>query len=396
MSKPPVFVPVHLARSLVLTASLLAGSVISSCTEGSADPISASTDGDSPATGSESGLPRANPLTPVIEPGDVLAEGEPPVPDVERPDYVASSGFFVQGGRVYDTFGKSFVFRGVNNAHIWFDPANRYLALEALDEIATFGFNSVRIVWETDAMNPGASSALLDSIIARVLSLRMVPMIELHDVTGDETNERLLDMAEYYAREDIREILIKWEPFLVVNIANEWSGDDFVGGYRAAIQHLRDNGINHMLVIDANGFGQNATSVLTNGQGLLDFDPQHNLLFSVHMYGNYTGNMGPNRIINTLNQASTLQLPLIIGEFGWQAGNQNLRPIDFRLIMSECVRHGFGYFPWSWKGNSGNVVYLDMAIDWSGGTLSDWGNDVINDPNGIAATSAPASFFAVE
>ncbi len=340
-------------------------------------------------------VPRPAPglALPTIGPEDILPAGEPPAPDVERPEYVESSGFFVRDGRVYDLFGKGFVFRGVNNAHIWFDTANRLLALSALDEIAAFGFNAVRIVWETDALNPGSDTRLLDVTIASVLEHGMVPMVELHDVTGDETNERLLDMAEYYSRQDVREVLLKWEQFLVVNIANEWSGDDFLGGYSAAIARLRSSGINHLLVVDANGFGQNAASVLTNGQALLDTDPQHNLLFSVHMYGNYAGNMGPTRITNALQQASDQQLPLIVGEFGWQAGNQNLRPIDFRLILSECTRLGLGYFPWSWKGNSGNVTYLDMAVDWSGMTLTPWGSDVINDVNGIAATSQPASFF---
>src|SRR5690606_34344244 len=59
--------------------------------------------------------------------------------DVERPDYVDSTGFFVRDGRLYDAFENEFVMRGVNNAHAWFGGA----AEGALDELAGFGFNLV-------------------------------------------------------------------------------------------------------------------------------------------------------------------------------------------------------------------------------------------------------------
>ncbi len=383
------------ARLPLLGAALLSFA----CGEGSLSPEMAAAQRRPPDLDEPTDTPApAAPPPPLSDlgPADILFEGEPPAPDVERPASVLSTGFFVSGGRVYDPFGKEFVFRGLNNAHIWFDTGGRMLALDALEEIAAYGFNSVRIVWETDAMNGGATPALLDTVIGRVLSLGMVPMVELHDVTGDETNERLLDMAEYYTSAGVIDVLLKWEQMLVVNIANEWSGDDYFNGYRAAIEHLRGGGVNHLLVIDANGYGQNAASVLQNGQALLDADPQHNLLFSVHMYGNYTGAMGPTRVTNALNQAADLGLPLIVGEFGWQAGNQTLRPIDFGHILAECNRHGFGYLPWSWKGNGGNVTYLDMAMDWPGQELSQWGRDLINDPNGIAATAVPASFFRAQ
>jgi hypothetical protein len=44
-------------------------------------------------------------------------------------------------------------------------------------------------------------------------------------------------------------------PF-VVNVANEWSDDDWLAGYEAAIAEMRNAGIRHTLVIDANGWRQ--------------------------------------------------------------------------------------------------------------------------------------------
>jgi hypothetical protein len=50
---------------------------------------------------------------------------------VTKPAAVRSRGFFVSGGRLYDKFGNDFVFRGINNPHIWFDSGDAYLASNA-------------------------------------------------------------------------------------------------------------------------------------------------------------------------------------------------------------------------------------------------------------------------
>src|SRR5262249_47689932 len=157
---------------------------------------------------------------------------------------------------LFDKFGNDFVMRGLNNPHIWFDAGDQYLAYNALDNIAADGTNTIRVVWETTGTAP-----LLRRVIRHVVELHMVPMVELHDVTGGTSNADLLTMAAYYARADIKQVLLDYEEFLLVNIANEWSGTDYRNGYQAAIAQMRTAGINHTLVIDANGFGQNATSI---------------------------------------------------------------------------------------------------------------------------------------
>lgn len=315
---------------------------------------------------------------------------DPPPGEVEKPSEVLSSGFFVVDGRLYDKFGNDFVIRGVNNAHVWFDTDDRWLAYDALDDISDLGFNTVRIVWET---NRGAPS-LLRQIVQGVVDQEMIPMIELHDVTGSSSAAELMRMAEYYAQGEVRQILLDFEDFLLVNIANEWSGSsgDYRSAYQSAVQLLRDSGVNHTLVIDANGYGQNADSVLDNAGALLESDPQHNLLFSVHMYESYAGASGRGRVTQVLEQAASAEIPLIVGEFGWQHGTPP-QAIDAAFIMAECARLHLGYIPWSWKGNSQDLSYLDLAVDWEGQQLTDWGSNVADDPNGIGATSLRASIF---
>jgi hypothetical protein len=108
----------------------------------------------------------------------------------------ANSGtFYVENGKLYDPDGKEFMLRGGNNLHIWYQKE----AFHALDSIAQKGFNSVRIVWNTSG-----SAAELQKIVEKIIALKMVPIVELHDVTGNNDLEPLLKTVSYYTRSDIK------------------------------------------------------------------------------------------------------------------------------------------------------------------------------------------------
>lgn len=377
--------------------------------DGACTPVCASAATDADATGQLDGWGWENEASCVVSGSAVAAQGLPcelvpvalpplpSVPDGEatRPEGVESAGFFVSGGRLYDRRGNDFVMRGVNNPLAWFRNRNTG-ALAWLDEIASTGANTVRLVWETTATD----TQLLRDSVERSVQLRMVPMIEMHDVTGGTTAEGLVSMARYFTEtEAVKQILLDYEDSLLVNIANEWSGANgiYVQAYTDAINVFRAAGIRHTLVLDSNGFGQNANTVLNQGQALLAADPQHNLLFSVHMYEQFRN---AQTIRDTLQRAATAQLPFIVGEFGFQHGSDNQNggnpyPIPYEVLFEESERYGFGYLAWSWTGNSGGVEYLDLtAQSGSANELSAWGEGVINGANGIRATAEPASIFA--
>ena len=298
------------------------------------------------------------------------------------PGNKVAAGFFVQAGRLRDAYGADFVIRGVNNPHIWYDSAAQYDAYGALDTIASYGTNSIRVVWDTTG-----PVHLLREILYRIVELGMVPMVELHDATGESSRELLLDMAEYYALADVRAVLDDFREYALVNIANEWSGNDFFASYQAAITYLRANGVSHTLVIDANGFGQNGQALLDNAAALTNADPERNVLFSVHMYERFAT---PQAVDTLLNAAAAGQVPLIVGEFGWRHNGQN---VAWERILSRTDELGIGYIAWSWLGNDAATAELDMAVDWSG-PLSDWGSDVLEGaPGNVRATAERASIF---
>ena len=62
--------------------------------------------------------------------------------------------------------------------------------------------------------------------------------------------------------------------------------------------------------------------------------------------------------------------------------------------MQYCEENDIGYLAWCWKGNASEASYLDMATEWDGSVLSaDWGEVVINGPEGIRETSEICSVF---
>lgn len=292
-------------------------------------------------------------------------------------------GFYTADGKLYDAYGGEFVMRGVNNAHAWFDGYGNYLAWFALDDIAAFGTNTIRVVWETDA-----SPALLADVLHRIVELEMVPMVELHDVTGNVDPGKFLETAAYWTRADVVLVLNEFREYLLINIANEWSGRDadYVTSYQTAIASLRNAGISHTLVIDASGYGQNAASLFDNAEALFASDPERNLLFSLHMYDLYAD---PERVGEVLSQAVAAKLPLVVGEFGHELTGTK---VAWEEIMSQCQTLGIGFIAWSWMGNNADTAHLDMAEDWEG-PLTDWGHDVMDGPNGITETARKASIF---
>jgi mannan endo-1,4-beta-mannosidase len=298
-------------------------------------------------------------------------------------------GFYTENGKLKDAKGADFVMRGVNNPHVWFDTGNQYRAYQALDQIASYKTNTIRVVWDTET--EGATASLLRRVLFRIVELKMVPMVELHDVTGQSGAADLARMAAYYTNAEVKQVLLDFRAYLLVNIANEWSGSDgiFTSAYTDAINTLRSAGIEHTLVIDANGFGQNANSVLNNAATLLAADPLHNLLFSVHMYSQYASSAQVDAVLG--QSAVGTSIPLVVGEFGPELQGTN---VAWQQILTRCQERGIGYIAWSWSGNDQATSSLNIVNDWSGSLTPSWGQQVmVSNPNSIQNTSLAASIF---
>lgn len=305
------------------------------------------------------------------------------------PVNIFSQGFKVSGTKLLDANNEVFIIRGVNVPCIWYFDQS----YQSLSTLSDMGVNTIRIVWKTNG-----SAGRLDSLIQRCIELKMVPMVELHNVTGSPSADKLLETVSYYVDPEIIVIINRYQKYLLINLANEWGNHmvtsaDWENAYDRAIDTLRNAGIKTTLVIDAPGWGQNITPILEKGQMVLDHDPLKNILFSVHMYGSWNN---ATDIQNKLQQAYNDSLPLIVGEFGYNYNNgeNNLHcKVNHATILSTCRKLGYGYMPWSWTGNNEINAWLDMAefSDWK--TLTWWGKEVMEGPNGIIKTAKKASVF---
>ena len=153
------------------------------------------------------------------------------------------------------------------------------------------GANTVRIVWAiTTNLQPGGpstSTLRLDSLIGNAKANHLIPMIELHDATGDWT--RLSELVNYWTQPAVVSIIKKHQAYLLVNIGNEVGDDtvsqaDFVAGVSDAVQRMRAAGIHTPLVIDAPDWGKDLGMLNNTAATLLGADPEGNLMFSVHLY----------------------------------------------------------------------------------------------------------------
>ena len=300
-------------------------------------------------------------------------------------------GFFVDGPTLRDRCGEPVVLRGVNEMVIYTQSQDGLLAFS---EIARSGANSVRITWNTTG-----PVAKLDAVLRNAIANQMIPMVVLNDATGDLG--KVGQEVDYWVRDDVVATIGKYEDKALVNIANE-AGDGsvtqaaFTSTYQDAIQRMRGAGIHTPLVIDGSQWGQNIDMLQAVGPGLITFDPEHNLIFSVHTYWDDPSGA---RITAEIDQSVSMGLPLIVGEFAQHAvAGCGSAPFAYKTLLSLAQRSQIGFFPWSWgtvrNSDCQNDQPFDMTTDGTFAGLQGWGAEVaVTDPNSIQKTSLRSGYM---
>lgn len=296
------------------------------------------------------------------------------------------NGFKVSGRYLYDNCGEKVILRGISNPNIWFEKTGS----THFKEIEKTGANVVRIVWQSSG-----SPSDLDKAISNCIDLKMIPMIELHDATGDWS--KLQKCINYWVREDVVDVILKHESYLLVNIANEVgdanvTGSTFRNDYINAITSMRNVGIRVPLIIDATDWGKNINILQSQGPAIIEADPEHNIMFSVHMWWPKMYGYTEQSIINEIQESVKMGLPFMVGEFSQMHGecNDNFindnNSIAYKTVIRECQENEVGYIAWSWFGNC-NPLW-DMSTSGTFESLYDWGLEVaVTDENSIKNTS---------
>ncbi|AGB26661.1 Cellulase (glycosyl hydrolase family 5) (plasmid) [Mycobacterium sp. JS623] len=302
-------------------------------------------------------------------------------------------GFRVVDGRLMQADGTPFVMRGTNHMYTW----NRQRT-DVFAAVKALGANTLRVVlsggrWEVDG------TAEVASVVALCKQNKLVCVLEDHDTTEYPTaqTEWTLDRAADYWI-SLKGALIGQEDYVLINLGNEpytdEGGDKWVADTESAIQKVRGAGLRHTLVIDPPNYGQDTQFIMRdNASQVLASDPEHNVVFSVHMYGAF---VSPDKVISYMDSFQTRRLPLVVGEFGYSADDVNLAVrSDADTIMAESVRRGIGYLGWCWSGNpiTSLAPHLDQVVDFDPNRLTYWGQRLFNGRDGIKQTSAPATVY---
>lgn len=303
---------------------------------------------------------------------------------VSRPDYNSGTGFFVLDGKLYDASGNEFIPLGANTAVFWQSEAN---GMKSFPDIKKSGANCVRIISvTTDAANSWSwqSNFLKQKACVKAsVDNKLIPILEFHDVTcgtgydNDAEGKNLKKCVDYWCSPNLVSLCKDYEKYLIVNVANEWgpANVNYRDSYKKAITAMREAGIKNTILIDAGGCGQNPTTLINFGQELLDFDPEKNILFAIHFYGNWmtkekTKAVWQYYVEDYLQIFKTKKLPVIVGEFGWTGAPDNFTLYDPKTIISECNKQGIGWLFWAWNSNP-DETYYDIVADYTKGYASE-------------------------
>jgi hypothetical protein len=192
----------------------------------------------------------------------------------QRPSYNTGNGFFVLNGKLYDANGNEFRIRGVNRNH-WDNGS--------APGIANSGANTVR--WGIDFTR--APSDNINLLLTQSIQDHEVPIAGNWAATCDSDVPSLQAIVAIWVAQ-----AAQWTTLndaLIVNVANEWgpSGSTvWRDTYISAIASLRGAGYTGPILIDSGGCGQDDSDLVQYSQAVFNSDPERNVIFSEHLYGN--------------------------------------------------------------------------------------------------------------
>jgi mannan endo-1,4-beta-mannosidase len=301
----------------------------------------------------------------------------------------AAVGLRVSGTRVVESNGNTFIMRGVNHPHVWFQNNTSSFA-----DIKSFGTNTVRVVLGSgQRWGPSTDVA---NVIALCKQNRLICVLEAHDTTGfgeDGAAATLDQAASYWISQ--ASALRGQENYVIINIGNEPFGNNqqvnanWASATSNAIGRLRSAGLEHLIMVDAPNWGQDwQFGMRDNAAAVFNSDPARNIVFSIHMYAVFSTAAS---ITSYLDAFQTAGLPLVIGEFGatFPGGDP-----DEATMMAQAQQRGIGYIGWSWSGNSGGNESLDMVLNFNPASRTTWGERILNGANGIRQTSREATIYS--
>lgn len=270
---------------------------------------------------------------------------------VPRPATSKGVGFYVVGSRVYDANGNEFRIRGTNKTH-------QDVQAPGLGKTKS---NATRwIIYFVDDPNRAVRDLQSASIGGTTTNGKAVQIPGFWDGTCQSDSASFSTMVDRWVRDAA--VYQTIEKFTIINVANEWGNDEAAwrDAYVAALPKIRAAGWHGLIMVDAPGCGQNGMAIARQGAAILAADPERNVLFDWHVYGNVFDSQGGIArqwaeqvdLVPTMDALVSSGLAAVVGEFG---PGRNIGPSPTMLtpqrLVSVAEAHGIGFMSWSWEDN---------------------------------------------
>ncbi len=294
--------------------------------------------------------------------------------------------FHTDHGQILTPQGTIFIARGINLQY----GDNPQAALPALAAIASVHANIVRL-----QLRKNTTAAQLKAALDEAVRLKLPIMVfywESYITCGEDATVLKQDVQALWLKRWAGVLSDpKYQPYLMLNVANEWgtSKDDYatyLATYTDLIKAMRARGYRTPLVIDAADCGANTDSFLDGrGQALEAADPLHNLIVSVHAYHDvWNSHIKIDQHIDDLKASG---VPFLLGEFGDTELDLPNDAVDHIYLMQTAQAKSTGWIVWSWKGNGKETHMLDMSDSYGDAKLTRRGEQIVNGPYGLRATA---------
>jgi mannan endo-1,4-beta-mannosidase len=298
----------------------------------------------------------------------------------------------VLNGKLYDANGVEFRIRGVNRNHYDMD-APGIPKTHANTERTVLFFNGE---WGSTAIRN------VQTMQQDMINSHIVPMPGNWEGTCDESTATLTTIVDrWVVQASTYKALDK---YMILNIANEWGPSDSTvwrDSYITAIQRLRTAGYTCTISVDSGGCGQDNADLAKYAQAVFDADPQKNVIFDQHIYGNWgldaQKQSWQQGLIAGFDALLATGLPVIIGEFG---PGRNIGPSPTNLtpqaIIQSAEARNLGWLAWAWDDNpSGGDDWFALSLNGdykSSADLTIFGKSVVEGPGyGLLALAKPAT-----
>ena len=259
------------------------------------------------------------------------------------PVAAAAMGFHVAGAKLYDKNGKEFRIRGVNRVH-WDSSSSAGIALS--------NANTERFVidfTQTQAKNWAT--------VDKAVSMGVVPMPGNWGGTCKSDAASLSAVVDTWVAQ--ASTWTKYNSNGLINIANEWGPSNSTvwrDSYISAIARMRAAGYTGTLIVDSGGCGQDSKDIVNYGAAVLASDPQKNILFDVHVYGNFFYPATASWMQDYTKAMTAMKatgLAIILGEFG---PGRKIGPsptlVPPEQIIATAEAAGWGWMAWAWDDNN--------------------------------------------